>query len=85
MFGEKVLQKELIGGGDLKIMFMCGIYIGVEMLLYVLFFALLSALPFALILKIKKRIQTLAFVPFLTFSVFVILLPSSIKTYNLPG
>ena len=82
---EKIFKKPLMGGADIKLIFMCGLYLGADKLLYVLFFSFLITLTAATFWIIKKRNIKIPYVPFLTISVFLVLLPSTIEGNYLTG
>lgn len=77
---ERIFKKQLMGGADIKLIFMIGFYVGIDNLLYTLFFSLLLALAVGVILKIKKQNEKIPFVPFLTIAAFLVLLPASIQS-----
>lgn len=82
---ERIFKKQLMGGADVKLIFMCGIYLNMEQLLYVLLMAFVFAAIAGVVLKIKKRNKGYPFVPFLAISVLFVLLPATIEAYNLAG
>lgn len=84
LMGEKIFKKQPMGGADIKLIFMCGLYLG-EQLLYMVFIACVLTLIVAIGLKIKKRNLKIPFVPFLFISVILILLPAAIKGNYLTG
>lgn len=75
---EKIYKKQLMGAADIKLIFLCGMFLDFEKMLYVLLFAFLFALVFAILQKIKKRNKAFPFVPFLLLSVVINLLPGTI-------
>lgn len=82
---EKIFKKQLMGGADIKLIFMCGFYIGADKLLYVLFCSFFFTLIAGVFWTIKKRNIKIPYVPFLTLSVFLVLLPSSVEGNYLTG
>lgn len=77
---RKILKKQLIGGADIKLIFMCGMYIAFDRYIYMLLCAFLLALAAGIYLKIKKRNNVrLPFVPFLLIGVVLVLLPSAVE------
>lgn len=82
---EKIFKKRLMGGADIKLIFMCGFYLGTDRLLYTLFFSFFLTLIAGVFWKIKKRNIKIPYVPFLTISVFLVLLPSTVEGNYLTG
>lgn len=82
---ENIFQKQVMGGADIKLIFMCGLYLALDRLLYVIFIALMGVVFAGLIMKLKKRNHVrFPFVPFLFISVILVLLPATIKGNYLP-
>lgn len=72
-----VLTKGGIGGGDIKLLFVLGLWLGTEKLLLVLFLGFLGGgLVSAILLlsKIKKRTDTLAYGPYFSLAAILALL-----------
>ena len=74
-----------MGGADIKLIFMCGIYLGFAKLITVLFSSFLLTLIMGIVWKIKKRNIIIPYVPFLTISAFLVLLPGTIEGNYLTG
>lgn len=51
---DKILKKETLGGGDIKLLFLCGIYLDLVGSLFNIFFACILGLVFILLLKKDK-------------------------------
>lgn len=86
VISEKFYKKTLMGGGDLKLLFMSGFYVGFDKILTALFWALVSMLPVSVNDLIKKRNKLYPFVPSITLGVVLsVLLPTAIEAYNLSG
>ena len=56
LVAEKILKKELMGGGDIKLLFVIGMYIGWEKSLVAFFFACIIGIVIGLINMRKDRI-----------------------------
>lgn len=80
---ERFFKKQLMGGADIKLIFMCGIYMTIEQLLYTLLIAFALAAIAGIVLILKKRNKVYPFVPFLAISVYSVLLPATIEANNL--
>ena len=81
-----LLKKESIGGGDLKLVFMLGIFVGWQGILIVIFLGSLLALIYITIIQVlkKKLIRVLPFGPFLMISsiITIIFLDKILTEYN---
>lgn len=74
LLGLLVYKQETIGGGDVKLMFMIGMFVGVKLVLLTLFLAMLagSVIGVALIAtKIKSRKDFIPFGPFISLGCVV--------------
>ncbi len=72
-----IISKGGMGGGDIKLMFAAGFYLGISHTALALFLGFLSGsiIGIALIvLKIKKRKEPIAFGPFLSLGIFITIL-----------
>ena len=73
LFGDFVFKKESMGGGDIKLLFVFGIFFGWEMAIFSIFLGSLIGLPISIIfLKIKKE-NIIPFGPFLTMAALIIM------------
>ena len=73
LFGDFVFKKESMGGGDIKLLFVFGIFFGWEMAIFSIFLGSLIGLPISIIfLKIKKE-NIIPFGPFLTMAALLIM------------
>ncbi|MEI5990547.1 hypothetical protein A5881_002052 [Enterococcus termitis] len=72
----RYILKDSIGGGDIFILTLWGALLGAESLIFLLFIASSSGLCFLLFYRLilKKKMQQLPFVPFLSIGLFVIFL-----------
>lgn len=54
---DQILQKESMGGGDIKLFFVMGLYLGVVGTFFAMFFACLLGLCFAAVFRARKAVQ----------------------------
>jgi len=74
VFGDAVFQKESLGGGDIKLMFLIGLTLGFDMSIVVIFIASFIALPLSIISLIKNNNNILPFGPYLSIASVIVLL-----------
>ena len=74
IFGDLVFQKESLGGGDIKLMFIIGLTLGLDMSIVTVFIASFIALPLSVISLIRKNNNVLPFGPYLSMAATIILL-----------
>ncbi len=74
VFGDLVFQKESLGGGDIKLMFIIGLTLGLDMSIVTVFIASFIALPLSVISLIRKNNNVLPFGPYLSMAASIILL-----------
>lgn len=74
VFGDAVFQKESLGGGDIKLLFLIGLVLGFDMSIVVIFIASFIALPLSVISLIKNDNNILPFGPYLSLASAVVLL-----------
>ena len=69
--GDKLFQKESLGGGDIKLSFIAGMTLGSPLgMLYIVLGAFL-ALPYAIYVSLKNNDNILPFGPFLVVSLYI--------------
>ena len=68
---DTILKKESMGGGDIKLIGVLGLYLGVIGMMFALFAACLLGILYAVITRNLKRGQTITFGPFLAVSGFL--------------
>ena len=73
-FGDLLFQKESMGGGDIKLLFVIGLTLGFDMAIVDIFIAAFMALPFSVISLIKNNNNILPFGPYLSLAAAIILL-----------
>ncbi len=74
IFGDMVFQRESLGGGDIKLLFVIGLVLGFDMSIVTIFIASFIALPLSVISLIKNDSNILPFGPYLSISAVLILL-----------
>lgn len=74
IFGDAVFQKESLGGGDIKLLFIIGLVLGFDMSIVTIFIASFIALPLSVISLIKNDNNILPFGPYLSVAAVIILL-----------
>lgn len=75
-FGDLLFQKECLGGGDIKLLFIIGLVIGFDMSIVSIFIAAFIALPLSIVSLIKNDNNVLPFGPYLSLASVIILLTS---------
>ena len=73
-FGDLLFQKECLGGGDIKLLFVIGLVIGFDMSIVCIFIASFIALPLSIVSLIKNNNNILPFGPYLSVAAIIILL-----------
>ena len=83
--GEKILKKESLGGGDVKLMFLFGLILDPLLGTTTIFLGSLFALPMSLFLLYKNNERVIPFGPFLllalTFIYFTKVTPTDIISW----
>lgn len=74
VFGDAVFQRESLGGGDIKLLFVIGLVLGFDMSIVIIFIASFIALPLSVISLIKNDNNILPFGPYLSVASAVVLL-----------
>lgn len=70
--GDIMFKQESLGGGDIKLMFLIGLVIGLPLAICNIFFATFIAFPIALFLLILKKDNIIPFGPFLSMSAIIL-------------
>ena len=73
LLGDFMFKKESMGGGDIKLLFLFGLVVGIEKALFSIFVGALIALPISLILLQTKKEHIIPFGPFLSMAVLILL------------
>lgn len=71
---DKLLGKESMGGGDIKLLFVCGLYLGIVGGMFMLIFACLIGLGFVLLVGKKNKEGQFPFGPSLAIAAWCMLL-----------
>lgn len=72
--GDFVFKKESLGGGDIKLMFLFGLVIGLPMSIVTIFFATFIAFPIAVYVLLKRKDNMIPFGPFLSVAAIILLI-----------
>lgn len=73
LFGDFIFKRESMGGGDIKLMFVFGLVLGVPMAILSIFIGSLVGLPISLLLISKNSNHEIPFGPFLSAGALIIL------------
>ena len=74
VLGDKLFQKESLGGGDIKLMFLFGLVLGFPMSICTIFLATFIAFPVALLILFSNKENIIPFGPFLSMAAILILI-----------
>ena len=74
LFGDFLLKKDSMGGGDIKLMFYISMILGWKLSIIVVFLAAFLALPFSIINMLRKDQAMLAFGPYLAIASIILFL-----------
>lgn len=66
VFGNIVFRKESMGGGDVKLLAMVGAFLGWKMVLLTFFISPFFGAIAGIMLKLKKKAETIPYAPFLS-------------------
>lgn len=72
LFGNKILKKESLGGGDIKMMFVFGLVLDPLLGVLSIFLGSLIALPVSFLLLLKNKEKVIPFGPFLLIAINLI-------------
>lgn len=73
ILGDKAFKKESLGGGDIKLMFLFGMVLGLPMSVCTIFLATFIAFPVALIILFSDKENVIPFGPFLSMAAILIM------------
>ena len=73
-FGDYLFKKESMGGGDIKLLFLFGMVLGVPVSIISIFLASFIALPISLILLYRNGTNIIPFGPFLSVAAMILFL-----------
>ena len=74
LLGDFLFKRESMGGGDIKLMFIIGMVLGLPQALFSIFIGSLIGLPLALIILILKKDHVIPFGPLLGLGSLIVLL-----------
>ena len=74
LVGDFMFKKESMGGGDIKLLFLFGMVLGIPMSVISIFLASFIALPISLIILYKEKTNIIPFGPFLSISAIILFL-----------
>lgn len=80
--GKKMYKREALGGGDIKLSFVIGMVLGIQLSMISLILSTFLALPYALATIILKKDREVPFGPFIITSFFIVFLYAD-KFYNI--
>ena len=80
--GKKLYKREALGGGDIKLSFIIGMVLGIQVSMVSLIFSTFLALPFALASILLNKDREVPFGPFIVSSLFIVYLYYD-KFYNI--
>ena len=72
--GKKIYKREALGGGDIKLSFLLGMILGIQLSMVALIFSTFLALPYALSTIILKKDKEVPFGPFIVAALFMVFL-----------
>lgn len=84
IIGDLIFKRESMGGGDIKLMYLFGLVLGVDMAVVTIFLATFIAFPIALIILIRQKNNMIPFGPFLSMAA-ILLLISKININDIIG
>lgn len=73
ILGDKAFKKESLGGGDIKLMFLFGMVLGLPMSVCTIFLATFIAFPVALFILFSDKENVIPFGPFLSMAAILIM------------
>ena len=80
--GKKAYKREALGGGDIKLSFVIGMILGIQLSMVSLIFSTFLALPYALATIVLKKDSEVPFGPFIVSSLLIVFLYYD-KFYNI--
>lgn len=73
ILGDKLFKKESLGGGDIKLLFLFGLVLGLPLSICTIFLATFIAFPIAIFLLLTNKDNIIPFGPFLSMAAIIIL------------
>lgn len=80
--GKKIYKRDALGGGDVKLSFVIGMVLGIQLSMVALIFSTFLALPYALATIVLKKDSEVPFGPFIVSSLLIVFLYYD-KFYNI--
>lgn len=80
--GKRMYKRDALGGGDIKLSFIIGMILGVQVAMVSLIFSTFLALPYALATIVLKKDSEVPFGPFIVSSLYIVFLYYD-KFYNI--
>ena len=74
LIGDFIFKKESLGGGDIKLMFLFGLVLGLPMSIVTIFFATFIAFPIAIYVLFRRKDNMIPFGPFLSIAAIILLI-----------
>ena len=74
ILGDLMFKKESMGGGDIKLMYLFGLVIGLDLSIISIFLATFIAFPIALVILFRKKDNLIPFGPFLSMAAILLLI-----------
>ena len=79
---KKIYKRDSLGGGDVKLSFVIGMVLGIQLSMVALIFSTFLALPYALATIVLKKDSEVPFGPFIVSSLLIVFLYYD-KFYNI--
>lgn len=74
IIGDFIFKRESMGGGDIKLMYLFGLVLGIDLSVVTIFLATFIAFPIAIIILIRQKDNMIPFGPFLSMAAILILI-----------
>lgn len=74
IIGDLIFKRESMGGGDIKLMYLFGLVLGIDLSIVTIFLATFIAFPIALIVLFRQKDNLIPFGPFLSMAAILILI-----------
>lgn len=74
IIGDLMFKRESMGGGDIKLMYLFGLVLGIDLSIVTIFLATFIAFPIALIVLFRQKDNLIPFGPFLSMAAILILI-----------
>lgn len=74
IIGDLLFKKESMGGGDIKLMYLFGLVLGIDLSIVSIFLATFIAFPIAIIVLLRQKDNLIPFGPFLSMAAILLLI-----------